>query len=567
MSLGLRDPTPGLAPSLVRVPLLLAAIGVLTLGWSTLQFTCDDAYIAFRYVHNHMVGRGWTWNPPPFAPVEGYTSFAWLVLLELVWRATGVDPPSAANLLGLGFGVITLLLAMRLLDPLRLPRPTLVLGLVLLGTVTNRTFLQWTTSGLETSMFTAVFTWWLVEALGPPGARGRMFAAASLLCLVRPDGYLFLLASFALLAVAPAPWPSVSARLRVAAPALMVFAHLLWRRQTYGHWLPNTYFAKATGAWPEAGARYLASFVIENGVVVWIGLVLVAALVALVPLRRRLLSFPDVARSPGALVSATMLAHAAFYIVWMGGDHFEYRVFAHLILPLYVSGAWLAQWISPNPVWLVGGMLSFTMLSWPIAWTEWRLSLERSTREDTTLMVMPVADALPGPLKPAARAWEALQRWLVPHEIGVRLREHQVLASTFSASLPARRARSDGGWADGGVDGGPWGARPLTRLGSVGVVGWTYADVAIIDVFGLNDLVVARWKTRAEAGLDRRAAHDRLYPAGYMDCWRFNVTGGDTPATLNLMFHPEVPAMTDDEIRRCETIWFARALERKGGVR
>ena len=54
--------------------ILLAALGLAIWGWNLFLFTTDDAYIAFRYVDNNRMGHGLVWNPPPFRPVEGYTS-------------------------------------------------------------------------------------------------------------------------------------------------------------------------------------------------------------------------------------------------------------------------------------------------------------------------------------------------------------------------------------------------------------------------------------------------------------------------------------------------------------
>ena len=70
-------------------------------GWSLLWFMCDDAFIAFRYISNRQLGWGYTWNPPPFLPVEGYTSFLWVALLDAIWTITGRQPPDTANLVGL----------------------------------------------------------------------------------------------------------------------------------------------------------------------------------------------------------------------------------------------------------------------------------------------------------------------------------------------------------------------------------------------------------------------------------------------------------------------------------
>ncbi|MFO1523727.1 MAG: hypothetical protein U1G05_17200 [Kiritimatiellia bacterium] len=71
----------------------------------------DDAYIAFRYIGNAHLGFGYVWNPPPFQPVEGYTSFLWVALLDLVWRLTGIEPPASANWISLGFSLGSLALA------------------------------------------------------------------------------------------------------------------------------------------------------------------------------------------------------------------------------------------------------------------------------------------------------------------------------------------------------------------------------------------------------------------------------------------------------------------------
>src|SRR5262245_3439498 len=87
----------------LRVLLCLVAAWLLLVGWSLFWFQCDDAYIAFRYVSNSQLGWGYTWNPPPFRRVEGYTSFLWVVLLDAVWRLFGVEPPESANWLALAF--------------------------------------------------------------------------------------------------------------------------------------------------------------------------------------------------------------------------------------------------------------------------------------------------------------------------------------------------------------------------------------------------------------------------------------------------------------------------------
>ena len=245
---------------------------LLVLGWREFWFLCDDAYIAFRYVDHGVRGWGYTWNPPPFRPVEGYTSFLWVVLLHGVWRVTGVEPPESSNSLGLLFGLATLGLAAAM--TWRLPvsaglrrHRLLLLGLVLFGIVSNRTFLAWTSSGLETSLMTLwLVSWAAVALLGRPledrGHLAALVGIASLTALTRPDGYLYCAATVVMVLlrlwqVRPGWNRTLGGELVVVLPFVLPLAHLTWRRATYGLWLPNTYYAKHVAAWPQAGRRAL----------------------------------------------------------------------------------------------------------------------------------------------------------------------------------------------------------------------------------------------------------------------------------------------------------------------
>ena len=89
--------------------LVLGGIG-LFFGWRQFWFLTDDAYIAFRYVSNSELGHGYVWNAPPFLPVEGYTSFLWVVVLDVVWRTLGSEPPVSANWISLvwAYGILIL---------------------------------------------------------------------------------------------------------------------------------------------------------------------------------------------------------------------------------------------------------------------------------------------------------------------------------------------------------------------------------------------------------------------------------------------------------------------------
>ena len=263
----------------------LLAAALLYLGWRAFWFLTDDAHIAFRYVSNSMLGYGLVWNLPPFRPVEGYTSYLWVILLGTLWRLFGIEPPAIANLISLAFSALSLLamglmfFRLRLSPHLRSFRVPLF-ALVLSGVLSNRTFLAWTSSGLETAMFNFFLIAWICCMVFLPVYSRRWLAsnaALALLCyLTRPDGILMVTAMAALTGMAFyakmqqkqfSVWDILS-----ATPLLGFPIHMLWRHAFYGEWLPNTHFAKTIPGryWMEAGSRYLLSFVIEYFLWLWL---------------------------------------------------------------------------------------------------------------------------------------------------------------------------------------------------------------------------------------------------------------------------------------------------------
>src|SRR5690606_37762829 len=79
-------------------------------GWREFMFLTDGSFIACRYVRNSQLGHGYVWNPAPFHPVDGYTSFAWVVLMDFLWPLTGFEPPQPSPWATLGFTLVTLLI-------------------------------------------------------------------------------------------------------------------------------------------------------------------------------------------------------------------------------------------------------------------------------------------------------------------------------------------------------------------------------------------------------------------------------------------------------------------------
>src|SRR5258706_10068098 len=94
------------------VGLLLAAVRVLLVIHAFVyNATVDDAFITFRYSSNLLAGEGPRWNPGEL-PVEGYTSFGWMVLMTGPCLAG--HPAFLANVVSVLAGIGGLIVAWRL---------------------------------------------------------------------------------------------------------------------------------------------------------------------------------------------------------------------------------------------------------------------------------------------------------------------------------------------------------------------------------------------------------------------------------------------------------------------
>jgi len=420
------------------------------------------------------------------------------------------------------------------------------LPIVLLGIVSNRTWLVWSSSGLETALFGFAFVAWVLLALRDPGARTRAWAfaltsAAAAAALTRPDGWLAVLGSLALFALElrRGGWPG-PARLTAWSPLGLPALHLLWRHATYGQWLPNSYYAKQLGPWPESGWRYAASFALEYALWFW-ALLVGIALLQMWRRTRRLRPPAHVAVALGVVV-----AHFLYYTLIVGGDHFEYRVYAHLVPLLLLAAGWSAARLAAPPAASVAALATFVALSWPIPWAHHFAAQQQNGREATHRMVVPVTPLLPAIFAPVARPFDTLQAWLIPRHVGMRHREHEVFLEWVQQVLPSREVGARIGWDD----------RPVAVAGNVRWLGWVLPNVAIIDMVGLNDYVVARTPP-PDDGL-RMMAHDRVAPPAYLACFRPNVR---LPGGGRVEVVPRPVPLDDATIRACERSWRARAGE------
>ena len=234
--------------SALRLLTPIAAGALFTaLWWLQREFWLDDAFITFRYSRNLAEGVGPFFNPGE--AVEGYTNFLWMLLCALpfaVLSTTGAL--TAIKLLGLGLGWLTIWRGWSFPGPAGAAPGRPLVWLLAISPV----FVANHSDGMETPLF----TWLLVEAaratVGPVDRRSGWIAGAAVagLALTRPDGLSYLVALPVALLLgggvrgAWRGWLTGFATTSLPPIAL----HLLWRKITYGAWLPNTFHAKATGA-------------------------------------------------------------------------------------------------------------------------------------------------------------------------------------------------------------------------------------------------------------------------------------------------------------------------------
>lgn len=246
-------------------------------------FTIDDAAISFSYARNLATGHGLGFVYPSSARADGYSNFLWVLMLAGA-SALGMSPYLAAKLLGLAFslaGAATL----HAVAWETLRHRWLCWGASLLPIAFPAAL--WSASGLETALFVFLLLQTL-SGLVAGSREGRIAFGSTLpllgLALTRPEGPVYWLASLAHHLVAPktererGPAGRRCALATWAAAFLLGFgAYLVWHRQLFAYWLPNTAYAKIREPLPvlllslvnpsSPGWRYVRGFFLDEGAV------------------------------------------------------------------------------------------------------------------------------------------------------------------------------------------------------------------------------------------------------------------------------------------------------------
>jgi arabinofuranosyltransferase len=448
---------------------LSAALGSVTLalfGWLAARhaFLGDDAFISFRYARNLVEGHGLVFNPGEH--VEGYTNFLWTLLMALVMRL-GLSPETTANVLGIAAGTALLVVVAWLgarsrgwSDPLVWVAP--------LALATNRTFVAWSTGGLETQLFSLLLFVGLVRfgiererEASRPAASALLLAAAT---LTRPEGVLVFAVAATVFVVDVAirrRRSAVSLAAWLTVYAVVVGSHLAFRLAYYGDLLPNTFHAKVSGLWWEQSSLWLGHFVRDYRV--WL-----FGWLALVPLVRR--------RGAHTVLFASVLGVYLAYLAYVGGDIFEFRFLAPLLPYLY----WLVQ----EATWVIADG-------------------SRPEPSGATRVVAAAAVGLVvvGVAFPPALSTEPWRR--------------DGIASTEAVAAYAAQRAEEGRVLRELVEEGYLAGDELIAVGGAGALPY-YAELPTLDFRGLNDRTIARQEVteRGIIGHEKFASMEYLTERG-----------------------------------------------------
>ena len=287
-------------------------------GWTVLSIryfwaqTGDDSYIFYRYATQLIQGYGLQWNPSGDA-VEGYSSPLWVLWLGLLGRVS--DIPTVAQWTG-AVCVITASVLMWT----RTRCAWTVWGLSL-----TMGFHYWGTSGLETSLYVYLFLSVLPLMSTQMIHQNRQWSwmALGLLSLTRPEA-----PALVLLILGWRFWQDRDGRIFLVTVPMLLW--LAFRLYTYDDWLPNTYWAKATGDRMHqvlAGLNYAG----------WLGIPLLLG----------------IWRSAERMM--WMLPLTLWLIVVLGGGDWMWH---HRLLVPIIAGIWmLSTQVEGYGRWLIQGLL------------------------------------------------------------------------------------------------------------------------------------------------------------------------------------------------------------------
>lgn len=295
----------------------------------------DDAFITFRYARHFADGLGPVWNVGE--RVEGYSNFLWMLFMSGVHKM-GAPPIISSQILGISCFLLNLLVIYQLGIHWFNNRALAAVGMGLCGLCF--TMAAFATGGLETALYglewsLAILLYIQLKRATLPAWPGFLLLGLLLAFtqLTRPDGIVLMVSVSGALGY---HWYQnkhfpLSRFLILLAPfVLIVGGHELWRIGFYGDWLPNTFYIKS-GMRLKTGLGYVGLFACLYGFPV------IAA--GLIPKVKRLLAHRHKFPIDLLLLPLPWIA----YLIYVGGDFMEFRMWVPIIPLLYLGAIWLVD--------------------------------------------------------------------------------------------------------------------------------------------------------------------------------------------------------------------------------
>ncbi len=331
-------------PRALAVVVVCAIVAAAAHAWTT-AWTCDDAFISFRYARNFVDGHGLVFNVGE--RVEGYTNFSWTMLCAAA-MAFGLDPVPFTQVLGVALFVATALLLV--------VGGARALPIAAIGYVAMPHARLFATCGLETQLFTFLATALALLIAKARTTRGIVAAGVigAVAAMTRPDGVVLCAGAGIALLVFARRERSWRAPLVFAASALAVYGpYYAWRFAYYGWPFPNTFYAKSAHVpYPSQGLDYVAWFFAYAPALV------LAVPAALLALRAR----GAAARLPIVLVVTSALYLT--FVIWVGGD-FMFARFCLPVVPLLLLLVERLRLAVPPMAAVAGGVAVVLLLAVP----------------------------------------------------------------------------------------------------------------------------------------------------------------------------------------------------------
>ncbi|MDH7512880.1 MAG: hypothetical protein QHH14_08040 [Clostridiales bacterium] len=294
----------------------------------------EDSYISFRFSKHLAAGHGLRWNLDE-PPIEGYTNFLWVLIGAVVALIFPQGLPQIMPWVGIPFLLATALIFKKMISWSH-QENKYSSWLFVLFFAASGPLAYWSASGMETSLYTflVLACFYSLQrhlASGEEKFYRYVWLISFLAFLTRPDGILlaFILALY-FLVFKKGIWKKerlLPFTLYFLVPFLL---YNTWRIAYFSSLLPNTFYAKATGAFLlqlKKGLFYIKDFSLTY-------LVSLLPLAAYLAIKRGKKTF---GLNPFSSLTLLFLVLSTLSIVVLGGDYMAmYRFFAPLLPLIYL---------------------------------------------------------------------------------------------------------------------------------------------------------------------------------------------------------------------------------------